>query len=293
MGHILHQEHSESGKSKDGQEGRCKACTALEQMSIRLREYHKFLRECCTPLRLHTSAQHHVALVVQGNQLGLCLHLSIHACEDNFVLPRIHCHHTVVPELLGPGQVRGVPLLRFVHDSWGSLCGALVGVDDCNLRVVQVGKDMGFESHGGAQSIVAMNHQQQNSIVVGQLTDRERPCCRIRDVKFELVAGLEGSLEIPARLVRHGLLTCETLLLAAENVEGITVWVGVAHSELVLELQGADQASGGARGLHIVRMAQARLKLCKPCVTCCLCEQREADCKLHSEFQRASVGAGR
>merc|ERR1740121_2666795 len=152
---MISPEHANDGAdSQHTQKWSSHVCPALEEVCIRLRKNHEFLREDASPLRLHTSAQHHVALVVQSNQLGFCFHLSVHTCENNFVLPRIHSHHTVVPKLLGPGKVRGVSLLRFIHDSGGCLCGALVGVDDCNLRVVQVGEDMGFKCHCGAQGIV-------------------------------------------------------------------------------------------------------------------------------------------
>mmetsp|Transcript_13871 Transcript_13871/g.26475 ORF Transcript_13871/g.26475 Transcript_13871/m.26475 type:complete len:248 (+) Transcript_13871:46-789(+) len=217
--------------------------TTFEKLNIGMRVDNELLREGLSLLCLNASAHHNVALFVQCHEVCLCLGRASIVGEDHGVLAGVHCHNAVIPKLL-TARLQALLTSHCVHDPCAGFRCSLVGVNDSHLRILQVGEDVGFERHCGAECVVAMDHQQEHGIIVGKVGHRESPGAGIPNFELELVTGLQGRQEVLAGLVLHWRFTGQLLTPVAVDVKGSSIGVCVAHAELVLEFESLDEALG-------------------------------------------------
>mmetsp|Transcript_21676 Transcript_21676/g.60307 ORF Transcript_21676/g.60307 Transcript_21676/m.60307 type:complete len:238 (+) Transcript_21676:230-943(+) len=194
--------------------------------------------------------------MLERDETGPGLLLAVRGIELDLVLARVHGHDAVVAQLLAADRGNRLRILGHlrgsVHDLGHGHILALVRVDDSHLRAVEGREDVALEGHGGAQRVVAVDDQEQHPVAVRQVGHGEGAGAGIAQAELELVAALQGHREVVAGLVGHGELASEALG-AAVDFQGAHVREGVAHAELVLELQGGHEAADVQRFVgHLV-----------------------------------------
>merc|ERR1719183_2586924 len=174
--------------------------------------------------------------MIQSNKAALRLDKSIISHELHLVLSGVDSDDTVIAELLAHSRV-----LLQLHDARRALGSSLVSVQDCHLRIHQVCENMRLESHSGADGVMAVDDQEQHSIVVRQIRDCESSRTGLTNLELKLVTCLQLGREIPARLVSKRLIRCQTLGFATKDIQRSGIWVSVAHPQMVLELKCLDE----------------------------------------------------
>jgi len=210
-------------------------------------------------LSFDTSPENDVALAVQGYKLSLGLDAAILAIQLHLVHARIHSHDAMVAELLA---ARLSSSALHILDSWSCSGSALVRVNDRNLCVQQVGKDVGLERHCRAKRVVTVHHKKQDRVVVRQVGHCEGACAGVANLEFKFVSSFQRREEIFASLVRHSTVIRE-LLFGAEHIQSCRIRIGVADAKTVLELQSLHEAVSQARRPKRVSLGAAlRLHEC-------------------------------
>merc|ERR1719359_946509 len=196
-------------------------------------------------LRLHSCTEYDIALVVQGNEVSLCLCLAIVARKSNLIHAWVDSHHAVKAQLLTARLLlvpRLVRVLLSIHNACVSLGMALVGVQHDDLWVFKIGKDVRLKRDGCAESVVTVNDQKQDCIVLWKIRNCKGASSSVAHLEFELVTSLQWCLEVPASLVRHCAILSHLLSLSSEYIQRCANRIGVAYPQLVLELQRLNKA---------------------------------------------------
>jgi len=190
-----------------------------------------------TLLRLNTCANDNVTFAIEGSQRSFALCLATRISKHDFILTRVHCNHGVIAEILLAAILCGGGVL----DLERGFLRTLVGIDNSDLGIKKIGEDVGFEGHGSAQRVMAVDQEHQDGVIIWQIGDRECSCTGISDLKIQFVASLQGRRKLLARLVWHGL--GRQLGLAMIQIKGSSIGIGIAHPEGMLELQGSHEAA--------------------------------------------------